>query len=108
LRDGLVAAWVTREKLFENNDNRMRLRAHDIRATFVTLALANGDTGDWVRTRTGHGSSQMIARYRREAQTAVELKLGWLKPLHLALPELREMADQPTLVLVGGTDAAAR
>ncbi|MFW5739319.1 MAG: DNA integration/recombination/inversion protein, partial [Myxococcota bacterium] len=82
----------------------MRLRAHDLRATFVTLALACGQTEDWVRTRTGHGSSQMIARYRREAQTPAELKLGWLEPLHQALPELRQVTDRPKLMLVGGTD----
>ena len=66
------------------------------------MALANGHTEDWVRTRTGHCSSQMIARYRREAQTALELNLGWLKPLHLAIPELA-MMEQPRLkVIVGG------
>ncbi len=108
LREGLLGAGVTREKLFEQSPNRMRLRAHDLRATFITLALANGRTEDWVRTRTGHRSSQMIARYRREAQTAAELKLGWLKPLHLAIPELREMGERPKLVLVGGTDVRGR
>ncbi|MCU0692202.1 MAG: hypothetical protein MUF54_12450 [Polyangiaceae bacterium] len=61
-----------------------------------------------MRTRTGHQSSQMIARYRREAQTAAELKLGWLKPLHLVVPELREMGERPKLVLVGGTDVHGR
>jgi hypothetical protein len=30
----------------------------------------------------------MIALYRRQAKTAAELKLGWLKPLHELLPEL--------------------
>lgn len=102
LRDGLKQAGVTREKLFEQNDNRMRLRAHDLRATFITLALANGRTEDWVRTRTGHGSSQMVARYRREAQTVQELKLGWLKPLHLAIPELAELGEPQLRVIMGG------
>jgi hypothetical protein len=30
----------------------------------------------------------MLARYRREAKTAQELALGWLVPLHHAIPEL--------------------
>jgi hypothetical protein len=30
----------------------------------------------------------MIALYRRQAKTAAELKLGWLKPLHEIVPEL--------------------
>jgi hypothetical protein len=42
------------------------------------VALAAGKTEDWVITRTGHGNSQMIALYRRQAKTAAELKLGWL------------------------------
>jgi integrase len=92
LRDGLRQAGVTREKLFERGEHRLRLRAHDLRATFVTLALANEKTEDWVATRTGHGSSQMIALYRRQAKTAGELKLGWLKPLHEVIPELAVMA----------------
>jgi integrase len=94
LRDGLQKAGVKREKLFERGANRIRLRAHDLRATFVTLALANGRTEDWVSTRTGHGSSQMIALYRRQAKTAVELRLGWLKPLHEIIPELAGLGAQ--------------
>jgi integrase len=102
LRDGLIGAGVARKKLFESSDQRMRLRAHDLRATFVTLALANGRSEDWVRTRTGHSSSQMIVRYKREAQTAQELNLGWLKPLDLAIPELAEMSEPKLQVLSGG------
>jgi len=98
LRDGLLASGVTRSKLFERGDHRIRLRAHDLRATFVTLALAEGRTEDWVVTRTGHGSSQMIALYRRQAKTAAELKLGWLKPLHEIIPELAKLgAQRPTI-----------
>jgi integrase len=95
LRDGLLEAGVTRSKLFERGDHRIRLRAHDLRATFVTLALAEGRSEDWVVTRTGHGSSQMIALYRRQAKTAAELKLGWLKPLHEVIPELAAIATKP-------------
>lgn len=99
LREGLASAGVKRERLFESGENRMRLNAHDLRATFVTLALANGRSEDWVRTRTGHRSSQMVARYRREAQTVRELGLGWLKPLHEAVPELAEIDPE-----VGGRE----
>jgi integrase len=93
LRDGLQEAGVKRSKLFERGEHRIRLRAHDLRATFVTLALAAGKTEDWVVTRTGHGSSQMIALYRRQAKTAAELKLGWLKPLHEIVPELAGLGE---------------
>ena len=67
----------------------MRLRGHDLRATFITLALAYGETDDWVRQRTGHKSSQMITRYRRAASHAEELELGWLYPMHKIIPELK-------------------
>jgi integrase len=88
LRAGLFQAGVTRAKLFERGENRLQLRAHDLRASFVTLSLANGRSEDWVVTRTGHRSSSQVARYRREAATAAELNLGWFKPLYEAIPEL--------------------
>jgi integrase len=91
LRRALRAAGIEREKLFQNSNNRLQLRAHDLRATFVTLALACGKSEDWVRQRTGHSSSVMLSRYRREAETAQDLDLGWLKPLHEAIPELTEL-----------------
>jgi integrase len=93
LRDGLRLAGVVREKLFERSVDRMPLRAHDLRATFVTLALAAGKSEDFVRSRTGHSSSVMIARYRRQATTIEELNLGWLFPMHTAIPELSEGND---------------
>jgi integrase len=88
LRRALEKAGVDREKLFQSGNNRLQLRAHDLRATFVTLALACGRSEDWVMQRTGHSSSVMLSRYRREATTAQELGLGWLAPLHLSIPEL--------------------
>ena len=69
----------------------MRLRAHDLRATFVTLALGAGKTDDWVKKRTGHMSDSMLRRYRREAETVQELHLGWLKPLYEVIPELAQL-----------------
>ena len=88
LREDLKKAGVTRAKLFETSEHRMRLRAQDLRGTFVTLSLANGRSEHWVATRTGHQSTIMISRYKTEATTAEELSLGTLAPLHLAIPEL--------------------
>jgi integrase len=92
LRTALLEAGVTRPKLFERSERRLPLRAHDLRASFVTLALATGRTEDWVVTRTGHRSSAMVAKYRREARTIEELKLGWFRPLHEVIPELSKLA----------------
>lgn len=89
LRGHLARVEGIRPKLLENGPNRRRLRAHDLRATFVTLALATGKTETWVADRTGHKSSNMINRYRRAARTVAELNLGWLAPLDEAIPELR-------------------
>ena len=60
---------------------------HDLRATFVTVSLANGKTETWVADRTGHRSGAMINRYRRAARTWAELGLGSLAPLDEAIPE---------------------
>lgn len=104
LRAGLNQAGVLRPKLFESGANRLRIRAHDLRATFVTLALANGKSEDWVMQRTGHNSSTMLGRYRREAKTVQELGLGWLAPLHEALPEIANIiaATEPALLVSTG------
>jgi integrase len=94
LRSSLYAAGATRAELHSDGTNRRKLRVHDLRATFVTLSLANGETETWVADRTGHRSSQMINRYRRQARTAHELGLGRLLPLDQAIEELCQR--QPT------------
>jgi integrase len=62
-----------------------RIRIHNTRTTFITLALANGATGTIVQDRTGHRSSQQINGYRQGARLAAELSLGPLAPRHAAL-----------------------
>jgi integrase len=94
LRAWLQACGVNRPKLFERSEHRLPLRAHDLRATFVTLALANGKTEAWVMKRTGHTTSIMLNRYRRDAESIAELNLGWLKPLQEAIPELAAMKSK--------------
>ena len=94
LRAGLTLANVKRPELTIPKPGRMLLRAHDLRGTFVTLALAVGQTEAWVTDRTGHRSSQMIYLYKRASRTAAELGLGWLAPLDEAIPELAPTPDQ--------------
>ena len=91
----LRTAGVTRSGLFERTASRQPIRLHDLRATFVTVSLANGKTEHWVMDRTGHKSSQMIALYARQARTWTELNLGPLLPLDRLLPEMRRGASQP-------------
>jgi integrase len=94
LREGLTLAGVERPELTVPKEGRMLLRAHDLRGSFVTLALASGRTEAWVTDRTGQRSSQMIYRYKRAARTAAELGLGWLAPLDEAIPELAPKAPK--------------
>lgn len=84
-------AKLERSQLYEKSADRIPLRVHDMRATFVTISLAQGQTETWVADRTGHRSSQMLQNYRRVARTYQELNLGPLAPLHECIPELAEM-----------------
>ncbi len=88
LRDDLRRAGVERAELFERTKERDPIDVHNLRDTFVTLALAAGRTESWIRARTGHKSSAMIAKYESTKGLAEELDLGWLAPLHTAIPEL--------------------
>lgn len=90
LRNYLRAAGVDRPQLFDRSSQRIPLRAHDLRATFVTVNLALGRSETWISDRTGHKSSTMIHRYKRAARSHAELNLGPLVPLHEAIPELRD------------------
>ena len=92
LREGLSQAGVERPELTEPKPGRMLLRVHDLRGSFVTLALASGKTEAWVTDRTGHKSSAMIYLYKRASRTAAELSLGWFAPLDEAIPELAPKA----------------
>lgn len=90
LRRALRRAGVDRPQLFQHNKHRQQLRAHDLRATFVTIALASGRTEAWVTRRTGHTSSAMVRKYERVAANYAELNLGPLVPLDTAIPEFRK------------------
>jgi integrase len=52
-RQHLQLAGVTRRELFERTPERLAMRVHDLRGTFVTLALASGRSEAWVTDRTG-------------------------------------------------------
>ena len=85
LREALKAAGVERKELFESTEHTGKLRAHDMRATFVTVSIAEGRPDTWIRDRTAHKTLSMIDRYRRTARQFEELKLGGLVDLVDAL-----------------------
>lgn len=74
LRDGLKLAGVTRTELFESTEHTGKMRAHDLRATFVTFSLPEGKSETWIRDRTAHKTLSMVDRYRRTARQFEELK----------------------------------
>ena len=65
-------------------------QAHVLRGTFVTCVTGERPKESWIGDRTGHKSSTMIARYKRNARTFDELNLGTLARLDHAIPELLE------------------
>jgi hypothetical protein len=78
IRCDLRRVGVTRPQLFESSETRQRFRAHDLRATFVTIALATGKTETWVSDRNGHDGLTMVDKYRRKARTWNVGELGRL------------------------------
>ncbi len=113
LRRALLRAGVPRKELHASGTNRSRLRAHDLRGTFITLALANGKTEAWVMDRTGHQTSDMLARYKRGRNRAEELRHGLPMALDLAIPELRDQGGghrvgRPTRSMVGAAAATSQ
>gem|GEM_PF-4879015 len=69
-RDGQKNAGVDRPELLAQSEHRQPIRVHDLRGTFLTLALANGKS----------------ETYRRAPRTAAEVQLGELAPMYLATP----------------------
>lgn len=91
-----------RRELVVGQAGRRRLRGHDLRGSFVTVALAQGKTEAWVTDRTGHTTSSQLAAYKRAARSAAELELGDWRPFLVSLPET---ASAPKPVYGGGNTA---
>lgn len=89
LRTHLAAVGIKRPELFEDSDKRKNIVAHDLRGVFVTTALAQGRSEDWIQRRTGHTTSAMLARYRRRAAELGDGESAQLAEMHVAIPELR-------------------
>lgn len=87
-REQLRAAGITRELLYKNSPERKHIVIHDLRATFITMALVAGHNEQWTMNRTGHHSSVQINTYKREVDMAMALGFKQLAPLNEAIPEL--------------------
>ena len=89
----LPAAGINRAELFENTKARKHITAYNLRATIVTISLANGRTSDGVADRTGQKSTGQIATYKRAARMVEEVDLGPLAALDQGTPELRSARE---------------
>jgi integrase len=76
-REDLLLARVKRPELHERAPGTQPIRLHDLRATFVTLALAAGKSETWVADRTGHRSSIMINRRAPRAPQRSSTWASW-------------------------------
>lgn len=88
-RDLVRESGIDRSELFESNEQRQRINAHDMRGIFVTTSLARGESENWVMSRTGHTTSSMLQKYRRHAANLEEAGKAQLIRLDEAIPELR-------------------
>ena len=94
-RGDLKDSGVTRKTLLVGADGIQPLRIHDLRASFVTLALRAGKTTKWIMTRTGHETLGVLSVYDRLVQDANEHHLPeWFAPMAQAIPELRPRAPR--------------
>jgi integrase len=67
------AVGIDRARLFQKKENKLRLRAHDMRAFFVTAAMHAGKDALWITDRTGHTSLGMLRTYERDVRRWREL-----------------------------------
>jgi hypothetical protein len=64
---------ITHARLFEKKANKLKLRAHDMRAFFVTAAMYAGKDALWITDRSGHTTLGMLRTYERDVRRWREL-----------------------------------
>jgi len=91
----LAGVCERRPELWVHDDDNGQVRAHDLRALMVTIALAAGKPDSHIRQRTGHKSERMIRVYNRDADLYREAGFTSLTPLMEAIPELAAGVAMP-------------
>jgi integrase len=85
----LRLAGVDRDELHITTPGSRRLRVHDTRATFCTMARRRGMPVSWIMDRSGHESAAELEKYSRFVRHADEQSLPeWFAPLDEIIPEL--------------------
>ena len=100
----LRRAGVDRRELHTTTKGARKLRPHDTRATFCTMARRRGMSDSWIMDRSGHEKPDQLAKYARFVRHADEQRVAlWFAPMDQAIPELRA-----TLLTLGQGWAKAR
>jgi integrase len=98
---------VTRARLFQAKANKLRLRAHDMRAFFITAGVFAGRDVLWITDRSGHTTLGMLRRYERDVRRWRELGEGAPVDAYAAIPELPD-TNVSANVSAGGPTGGAR
>lgn len=86
----LLLAGVDRRELHVTTAGSRRLRVHDARASFCTMARRRGMPDTWIMDRSGHESPAQLEKYARFVRHADEQGIArWFAPMDQAIPELR-------------------
>jgi integrase len=72
-RDHCKAVGIERARLYQAKANKLQLRAHDMRAFFVTAGMFAGKDALWITDRSGHTSLGMLRTYERDVRRWREL-----------------------------------
>jgi integrase len=67
------AVGIKRERLYQKKANKLRLRAHDMSAFFVTAAMFDEHDALWITDRSGHTTLGMLRTYERDVRRWREL-----------------------------------
>lgn len=90
LHQDLTTAGIDRRELHTTTPGSRRLRSHDFRTGFCTMARRAGKPDSWIMDRSGHESVSQLERYSKLVRHADEQDLPkWWAPMDQAIPELR-------------------
>jgi integrase len=90
LHSDLKLAGIHRDELFQTTRGSRKLRGHDFRTGFCTMARRRGMPDTWIMDRSGHESVANLERYAKLARSADEQDMPtWWAPMDEAIPELR-------------------
>jgi hypothetical protein len=87
------AVGIDRARLFEKKVNKLRLRAHDMRAFFITSGMFAGRDALWITDRSGHTTLGMLRTYERDVRRWRELGEAPVDA-DVAIPELVTPTDR--------------